>query len=96
MSTLYTGRVGDGGGDVTHHSFVTILAVDEALADPTASPLPLTMFDTIDEDGDEGDSEVTTQSLANHANDAASAEEEHIHAGESMASPHQPPACMFF
>ena len=97
MSTLYTGRVGDGGDDVTHahHNFVTILAVDEALANPSASPLSLTMFDAIDEDEDEGDSEVTTQTLANHENDAASAEEEQIHAGESMASPHRTPACSF-
>ena len=88
---LYTGRVGEGGGHVTHHNLFTILAVDEALADPTASPWPMTMFDAIHED--EGDSEVTTQTLANYEHEATSAEEEHIHAGESIASPHWTPAC---
>jgi len=82
MSTLYTGRVdGEGGGHVTHHNLFTILGVDEALADPTASPLPMTMFDAIHED--EGDSGVTTQTLANHANEAASADQgQQIDAGE--------------
>jgi len=90
---LYTGRVGgEGGGHVTHHNFFTILGVDEALADPTASPLLMTMFDAIHED--EGDSEVTTQTLANHANEAASAEgQQPDDAGESIASPHRTPAC---
>ena len=90
---MYTGRVGEGGAHVTHHNFFTNLAVDEALANPTASPLPLTMFDAIH--GDEGDSEGTTQTLANHENDAASAEQEQIRAGESMASHHRTPACSF-
>ena len=61
--------------------------MDEALADPTASPRKMTMFDAIHED--EGDSEVTIQTLiANHEHEATSAEEEQIHAGESIASPH--------
>ena len=90
LSTLYTSRVGESGGHVTHHNFFTILAVDEALAHPT-SPRPMTMFDAIHED--EGDSKVTTQTLANHEHEAHSTEEEHIHAGESIASPHPTPAC---
>ena len=82
MSTLYSGRVdAEGGGHVPHHNFFTLFsAVDEALADPTAFPLPMILFDAIHED--EGDSEVTTQTLANHANEAASAEGEQIDAGE--------------
>jgi hypothetical protein len=93
---LYTGRVdGEGGGHVTHHNVFTILGVDEALADPTASPLPMIMFDAIHED--EGDSEVTIQTLANHANEAASAGQgQQIDAGESIASDSSPDSCVFF
>ena len=79
LSTLlYSGRVdGEGGGHVPHHNFFTLFsAVDEALA----SPLPMILLDAIHED--EGESEVTTQTLANHANEAASAEGEQIDAGE--------------